>query len=111
MKAAKTTNDIFEMTVESKSNVRKNFVIPKLLPGDEAFDRSTCRKVKIKTVAVEVALQDQTGKRDEGITSMVSYWIVGSTEKFYDAQLLTKQEMLDHLEKDYQDKLDKVLTA
>lgn len=109
MKAAKETNDIFEMTVES--NERTNFVMPKLLPGDEAFDRSTCRKVMIKTVAVEVALQDQTGKRDEGITSMVSYWIVGSTEKFYDAQLLTKQEMLDHLKKQYEEKLNLVLTA
>lgn len=108
----KKINDLFgtEMTAEINERASK-FKIPKFFPGDEAFERSTCERVVIKTVNVEAALKDQTGKRDEGITSMISYLIVGSTERFYEAQFLSREEMLDYLEKDYQEKLNKVLTA
>ena len=110
--AQKKINDLFgtEMSAEVTERASK-FQMPKFLPGDEAFERSTCKKVVIKTVNVEAALKDQTGKRDEGITSMISYLIVGSTERFYEAQFLSKEEMLDYLEKDYQEKLNRVLTA
>lgn len=104
------TKDLFSLGVEAVE-CSPRFRMPKLLPGDEAFERSTCKKVTIKAVTVDVALKDQTNKRDEGITSMISYWIVGSTEKFYEEQLLSKQEMLDYLERQYKERRERILSA
>lgn len=108
----KKINDLFaaEMTAEVNERASK-FQMPKFVPGDEAFEKLTCKKVRIKEVSVTVSLKDQTGKRDEGVNTTIYYGIVDSTDRIYETQLLSKQEMLEYLEKDYQEKLDKVLTA
>lgn len=117
MKQATKMNDLFSVSnteqtsIELSDQDKKNFPLPKFLPGDTAFIRSSCEKVVIKTVNLELALKDQTGKRDDGITSSISYLIVGSSERFYESQILTKRDMLMYLNNQYRERLALVENA
>lgn len=117
MKQATKMNDLFsalnteQTSIELGGQNEKSFPLPKFLPGDTAFIRNTCEKVVIKTVNLEIALKDQTGKRDDGVTSSISYLVVGSSERFYESQILTKRDMLMYLDNQYRERLSMVEKA